>query len=231
MALVEVDGVSKTYDRTRYVLQDVSFRVAAGEIAVLMGRSGSGKTTLLNLVAGLDTPTKGRVVVDGLDVGAMDEAARTEARLRRVGIVFQRFHLIPELTVEENVRLPLRLARRRDAKARTRTLLDFFGLGAHAHAFPATLSGGETQRTALARALANEPAVVLADEPTANLDDGNARVALGELRRVADELGTAVVLATHDELARAIGDRVHQLHDGRLAGGARVTPTVGRARG
>lgn len=215
MAAVDVQGVWKSYDRVRPVLQDATLAVEPGTVVVLMGRSGSGKTTLLNLIAGLDRPTRGRVLVDGTDVNALDEQARTQLRLRRIGIVFQRFHLIPELTVAENVRLPMTLDHRWGASERTDRLLAFFGLEPQRDAFPATLSGGEAQRAALARALANEPAVVLADEPTANLDDENAENALSALRRVAQELGTAVLVASHDPQVREIGDRVLELRGGR----------------
>lgn len=216
MAVVELRNVTKTFDETRYVLQDVSMRLEQGSVVVLMGRSGSGKTTLLNLIAGLERPTSGSVFVDGTDVNALDEEGRTDLRLRRIGIVFQRFHLIPELTLRENVRLPLQLARAPDAGPRTQRLLEFFDLQGRGDDFPSTLSGGELQRAAIARGLANGPAVLLADEPTANLDDANAQVALEALQRVAQELGTAVLIASHDAQARSIGHHVLELRQGRV---------------
>lgn len=213
---LEARGVSKTYDRVRYVLQDVDVRVHPGEVVVLMGRSGSGKTTLLNILAGLETPTDGTVLVGGEDMASLDEEERTQLRREEVGVVFQRFHLIPELNLLENVELPMKLAGRDRAKERARELLEFFGLEDHANAYPATLSGGETQRAAIARGLGNEPAVVLADEPTANLDEDNALNALDALRSVAEELGTAVLIATHDPLGEKAGDRVLNLVDGEI---------------
>lgn len=215
---LEADGVWKTYDRVRYVLEDVSFGVEPGEVLVLMGRSGSGKTTLLNLLAGLDQPSRGQLLVAGTDLTQLDQEALTTFRLEHLGVVFQRFHLIPELTVLENVRLPMELAERDGATDRAHKLLRFFGIDDLSDAFPSTLSGGETQRAAIARALGNQPAAVLADEPTANLDDANAKNALRALRKVAQELDTAVIIATHDPLARAAGDRVLHLVDGKLTG-------------
>lgn len=227
MAAVEADHVWKTFDRVRYVLEDVSVVVEPGEFVVLMGPSGSGKSTLVNLLAGLDHPTRGRLLVDEVDIAGLSEDQRTEARLRHIGLVFQRFHLIPELTLEENVMLPMTFARRPDARARVGDLLGFFGLPAQAAAYPSTLSGGETQRGAIARALANEPTILLADEPTANLDDENAHTALTELRRVADELGTAVLVATHDALAKRFADRVVVLEGGRVSAEDRVRTSFG----
>lgn len=213
---LEARGVSKTYDRVRYVLQGIHLTVDPGDVTVLMGRSGSGKTTLLNILAGLETPTEGTVHVDGQDMARLDEDQRTRLRRDAIGVVFQRFHLIPELTLLENVRLPMQLAKRDNATQRAQKLLTFFGLDTHADAYPSTLSGGETQRAAIARALGNEPAVILADEPTANLDEANAKNALNALRRVAEETNTAVLIATHDPLAEDAGDKTLNLVDGRL---------------
>lgn len=229
MPAVEAERVWKTFDKVRYVLEDVSLSVEPGEFVVLMGPSGSGKSTLVNLLAGLDHPTRGRLLVGGIDLAGLSEDARTEARLHKIGLVFQRFHLIPELTLEENVRLPMRFAKRKNANRRAQELLKFFGLDGQARAFPSTLSGGETQRGAIARALANEPTIVLADEPTANLDDENAANALAELRRVADDLQTAIIVATHDALATRYGDRVVYLEAGRIAGGEPSTSRRDRA--
>lgn len=226
---LEARGISKTYDKVRYVLDDVDVAVDPGEVTVLMGRSGSGKTTLLNILAGLETPTDGQVLVDGVDMATLDEDERTRLRRNEVGVVFQRFHLIPELTVVENVELPMKLAGRDDVRKRARSLLSFFGLDDHEDAYPATLSGGETQRAAIARALGNEPAVVLADEPTANLDEDNATNALGALRRVAKRLDTAVLIATHDPLGEKAGDRVLNLVDGRIARSGDDRRASGRA--
>ncbi len=216
MPAIEARGISKTYDKVRWVLEDVDLEVQPGEVVVLMGRSGSGKTTLLNVLSGLETPSQGEVLVDGETMSSRDEAERTELRREEVGVVFQRFHLIPELTVQENVELPMKLAGRDDAGQRATKLLRFFDMHGHADAYPATLSGGETQRAAIARGLGNEPAVVLADEPTANLDEDNAKNALSALRQVADKLETAVLIATHDPLGKRVGHRVLDLADGRI---------------
>lgn len=216
MPALVAEQVRKTYDRVDDVLSGIDLTVEPGELVVLMGRSGSGKTTLLNLLAGLEEPTEGRILVDGTDLAGLDEDARTQIRRERIGIVFQRFHLLPELTVRENVALPMRLAGRDDADERADELLTFFGLDHRLDAFPATLSGGENQRAALARALGNEPEIVLADEPTASLDEGNAKNALAALRRVVEELDTAVLAATHDPMTEEAGDRVIHLSDGRL---------------
>lgn len=226
MPVLGVRNVWKTYDRVAHVLQDVSFSVEPGEFVVLMGRSGSGKTTLLNLLAGLDRPSRGAVVVKDKDLSTLDDEEITQLRLHHIGIVFQRFHLIPELTTAENIRLPIKMAGRPGARERAAKLLQFFGMDGHGDAFPATLSGGEMQRAALARALANQPAVVLADEPTANLDQANAKKALGELRRVASELGTAVVAASHDAMAAEAATRVLHIVDGRIAATGSIAPTA-----
>lgn len=217
LAPLDLRDVWKTYDQKDWVLRGASLQVRAGEVVVLMGPSGSGKTTLLNLVAGIETADRGEVLVAGADLGKLEEDELANVRLRHVGLVFQQYHLIPELTLAENVQLPMRFARRADMKARSDHLLRFFGIQDKAKAFPATLSGGQAQRAAIARALANEPAILLADEPTANLDEKNAATALRELRRVADELGTAVLVATHDPTVRPIGDRVVRIADGQVA--------------
>lgn len=214
---IEARGISKTYDKMRWVLEDVDLEVHPGEVVTLMGRSGSGKTTLLNILAGLDTPTEGQVLVDGRQMANRDEAERTQLRREEVGVVFQRFHLIPELTVQENVELPMRLAGRNGREERAQDLLRFFGMHGLADAYPSTLSGGETQRAAIARSLGNQPSVVIADEPTANLDEGNAKNALSALRQVAEKLDTAVLIATHDPLGKQAGDRVLDLVDGQIA--------------
>jgi ABC-type lipoprotein export system ATPase subunit len=219
VAAIQAQGVTKTYDRVTKVLKGIDLAAQPGEIVVMIGRSGSGKTTLLNILAGLEKPSEGKVLVDGLDLSGLNEEARRELRLREVGIVFQRFHLMPELTVEENVALPMKLADRETPHERARELLGFFGLDHRVDAFPATLSGGETQRAAIARALGNEPEVILADEPTANLDEANARNALEALEQVAEELGTAVVVASHDPMCEQVADRLLKLKDGRFVGG------------
>jgi len=218
---LELRKVSKSYregETEREVLRDVSVTIARGEIIVLVGRSGSGKSTLLNVIAGIDRPTAGAVLVDGTDLIALDEQARTRFRRRHIGFVFQFYNLIPLLTVEENLMLPLDLNGRADAKgiARARELLERVGLGGRGDSYPERLSGGEQQRVAIARALVNEPSVLLADEPTGNLDERATR-GVFQLLRDINASGTAVVMATHDlDLVRQAPYRVIELQEGAL---------------
>jgi putative ABC transport system ATP-binding protein len=200
------------------VLSDVSVTIEPGEIAVLVGRSGSGKSTLLNLIAGIDRPTAGRVVVDGTDLTALDEDARTRFRRRRIGFVFQFFNLIPLLTVEENLLLPLDLNGMADAAgvARVRGLLERVGLGGRGGSLPERLSGGEQQRLAIARALVHEPALILADEPTGTLDAETAAAVLALLDGLAREAGTTVVMVTHSREVIGVADRIFAVQRGRL---------------
>lgn len=214
--LLGFDDVWKSYDEVRWVLQNVTLDLRPGTLTLIRGRSGSGKTTLLNLAAGLEIPSKGVVRIDGKDLAQLSEEERTALRLRRIGLVFQHYQLIPQLTVFENVRLPLRLAQRQDADVRTGKLLEEFGLAQHASSFPSTLSGGEAQRTGIARALGNEPGILLADEPTANLDEANGRAAMTLLQDAAKRFGAAVLVASHDDLVREYADHVFYMKDGRL---------------
>ena len=218
---VELLHVSKTYregDSERAVLSDVSVAIEAGEIAVLVGRSGSGKSTLLNLIAGIDRPTEGRVMVDGTDLTALDEDARTRFRRRRIGFVFQFFNLVPLLTVEENLLLPLELNGMADTAgvARARRLLERVGLGGRGASLPDRLSGGEQQRVAIARALVHEPALILADEPTGTLDVETAAAVLALLDGLAREGGKTVVMVTHSREVVGVADRIFTVQRGRL---------------
>ena len=218
---VELLHVSKTYregDSERAVLADVSVAIEPGEIAVLVGRSGSGKSTLLNLIAGIDRPTSGRVVVDGTDLTALDEDTRTRFRRRRIGFVFQFFNLIPLLTVEENLLLPLELNGLADAAgvARARRLLERVGLGGRGASLPDRLSGGEQQRVAIARALVHEPALILADEPTGTLDAETATAVLALLDGLAREGGKTVVMVTHSREVVGVADRIFSVKRGCL---------------
>ena len=223
MATVSVTGVSRAFQeggRTRDVLRGLSFEVGGGELVALLGRSGSGKSTLLNLIAGIDRPTTGRIVIDGREVSGMNERERTLFRRVRIGFVFQFFNLIATLTVEENVRLPLELGGVRPvaARAEARRLLQAVELGDRGGQFPDRLSGGEQQRVAIARALANQPAVLLADEPTGALDAETGRLVLGLLVDLTRGRQTTVILVTHSaEVARA-ADRVLVLEDGLISG-------------
>jgi putative ABC transport system ATP-binding protein len=218
---VELRKISKSYregETERVVLREVSVTLASGEIAVLVGRSGSGKSTLLNVIAGIDRPTAGTVLVDGTDLTGLSEHARTRFRRRHIGFVFQFFNLIPLLTVEENVLLPLELNGRADAKgmARTRELLERVGLGDRGDSYPERLSGGEQQRVAIARALIHDPALILADEPTGNLDAETAAGVLDLLDSLAREAGRTVLMATHSREVMGTADRLFSMKRGTL---------------
>jgi putative ABC transport system ATP-binding protein len=234
MVAVSVERVSRAFQeggRTRDVLKDLSFEVQRGELVALLGRSGSGKSTLLNLIAGIDHPSSGRVVIEGQEISSIDERARTLFRRARVGFVFQFFNLIATLTVEENVRLPLELAGTPAAAARAEALrwLAAVGLGDRAGQFPDRLSGGEQQRVAIARALVNAPAVILADEPTGALDAETGRTVLALLVDLARRKQATVILVTHSaEVARA-ADRVLVLADGVIAARADAADAGGAA--
>ncbi|ADP85039.1 ABC transporter ATP-binding protein [Pseudofrankia inefficax] len=206
-------------------LAGVDLTVPRGTFTALMGPSGSGKSTFLACVGGVERPTGGRVLVAGADVTDWDEDRRTRLRRDRIGFVFQDFHLMPYLTAEQNVGLPRRLAGRRPDRALVRGLLDQVGLADRAGQLPARLSGGQRQRVAIARALVNDPAIVLADEPTGALDSTTAREVLTLLRSCVDDLGQTLVMVTHDPIAAAHADSVVFLVDGRVAG--RIdSPTV-----
>jgi ABC-type lipoprotein export system ATPase subunit len=220
VTVVAARGLVKTYGRgraVRRVLDGAAIDARAGELVAVVGRSGSGKSTLLHLLGALDRPDAGTIEVAGERVDGRSERELTRLRRRHVGFVFQFFHLVPELTGEENVLLPTRLpGGTPGAPARGRALIARLGLDGAAARLPHELSGGEQQRLAVARALVHDPALVLADEPTGNLDAHAGASVLALLRGAADD-GRAVVLVTHDEAATAIADRVLRLLDGRLA--------------
>jgi predicted ABC-type transport system involved in lysophospholipase L1 biosynthesis ATPase subunit len=235
--LVELQDVEKSYDAgdgaVRPVLRGVSLRVAAGESLAVVGPSGSGKSTLLNLIGALDAPTSGRVLFRGRDLARASAAALGRLRRRDIGFVFQRHHLLPQCTALENVLVPtLALPRgERDAAApdRARALLERAGLGGRMHDFPARLSGGESQRVALVRALVNRPGLVLADEPTGSLDHATARDVVGLLLDLQREHGTALVVVTHaGEIAARMGRRL-RLIDGRFDDAPAAAGAGGRA--
>ncbi len=206
-------------DGQRRVLDGVSAEIAAGAFALLLGRSGSGKSTLLNLIAGIDLPTAGRVVFGGTDLTALSERERTLFRRRHIGFVFQSFNLIPTLTVGENVRLPLSLTgQEKGAAERVAALLAEVGLADRAGAYPDKLSGGEQQRVAIARALAHGPALILADEPTGNLDLETAEHVVDLLDRLVRQAGKTLLVVTHDQSLARHADRVLTLRQGRLVG-------------
>jgi putative ABC transport system ATP-binding protein len=220
-ALIRLSAVAKTYregERERAVLDGIDLTIAAGEIVAIVGRSGSGKSTLLNLIGAIDVPTSGDVVVGGESIVTRTEHARALYRRRSIGFVFQFFNLIPTLTLEENLLLPLELNGEPRAAARDRAgaLLEVVGLADRASSFPERLSGGEQQRAAVARAVAHRPRIILADEPTGNLDGDAAANVLSLLRRLAAETGTTVILATHSDEAAGVADRTLTLRDGKL---------------
>jgi putative ABC transport system ATP-binding protein len=219
MSILRCESLTRSYasgGREITVLRDITFELEAGGFLAVTGPSGSGKSTLLGLLAGLDRPTRGRVVLDGRDLAALTEDERARVRAEAVGFVFQSFHLIPTLTARENIQVPLEL-RGEDARDRAEELLGRVGLGDRGHHYPAQLSGGEQQRVAVARAFAHRPKVLFADEPTGNLDAANGQnvvALLGELNR---ELGTTLVLVTHEPDLAARARRVIRLRDGALA--------------
>jgi len=211
--------LSKEYrsgDNTLAVLRDVSFSIPQGAFVAIVGPSGSGKTTLLGLLAGLDAPTRGHVILDGADMTAMDEDQRAQLRGEKVGFVFQSFQLISTLTALENVQVPLELRGERGASERAAELLRRVGLGDRLDHFPTQLSGGEQQRVAIARAFANEPRILFADEPTGNLDSETGARIVELLESLNRESATTIVLVTHDLNLAARAERVIRVSDGRV---------------
>jgi len=202
------------------ILDGVNLDVAARETVAVTGPSGSGKSTLLGLIAGLDRPTAGSIVLDGVEITTLDENRLARLRRDRVGFVFQSYHLIPTLTAIENVAMPLELAGRPHRLERARELLDTVGLVGRADHYPSQLSGGEQQRVAIARALALRPPLVLADEPTGNLDSATGAQIIELLLALNREHGSTLVLVTHDEALAARGQRIVALRDGRVVGAA-----------
>jgi len=215
--MLVVENLSKRYG-TRSILDGVALSVAAGEYIAIVGESGAGKSTLLNLIAGLESPDAGTIRIDGADIVALDDNARTRLRRARVGFVFQAFHILPQLTLAQNVEVPLVLAGvdAQERAARAQAMLDAVGLGSRGASAPAELSGGELQRVALARALVHRPALVLADEPTGNLDPETANNTLALIAAEIRARGAAGILVTHSSAAAAKCDRVLRLDGGRL---------------
>lgn len=223
VGLITIDHVSKRYEEggvERTILNDVSIEFGCGEFVVLLGKSGSGKSTLLNLIGGIDAPTSGDVRIDGQSITKMSDTARTLYRRNHIGFVFQSFNLIPTLTVMENVLLPVELSssavKRRSGKKLAENLLEQVGLLERAKTYPDRLSGGEQQRIAIARALVNDPLVVLADEPTGNLDAETGAIVLQLLDQLTRRAGKNLVMVTHSEEVIGVADRVLNLRDGKL---------------
>jgi len=224
MALIDARDITKNYSagsRSITVLEGVSLAVSEGEFLVIEGASGCGKTTLISLLSGLDRPTSGRIHFDGRDITDLGEDDLAPLRASSIGFVFQNFHLVPSLTVRENVMFPAQLANDPEAAGKTDTLLDHVGLSHRALSFPHQLSGGEKQRTAICRALVNGPRVIFADEPTGNLDSANGKAVLELLLALRRERGVTLVMVTHNREMSAAADRVVRLRDGRLEGEGR----------
>jgi putative ABC transport system ATP-binding protein len=219
---VALTNVSHAYSSSEsaavQVLDGVSLDIASGDFAVLMGASGSGKSTLLNLIGAVDRPTSGRIVVGDVETSSLDENALTMLRREKIGFIFQFFNLIPTLNVFENIAFPLSLARvpRGEVRRRVAEVLEEIGLPQRATHFPNELSGGEMQRVAIGRAIVHRPALILADEPTGNLDSKNGDVVLELIRRIHQTRETTIVMATHSDRAASCGDYVIRVADGRV---------------
>ncbi len=218
-AIVSAEGLTRVFgegDAAVRALADVSVDFPRTKLTAIMGPSGSGKSTLMHLLAGLDRPTSGSVVIDGVALGTLNDAELTELRRDKVGFVFQFFNLLPVLSAEENIALPLSLAGRELDRERFDRLVNAIGLADRLDHRPSELSGGQQQRVAIARALVSQPAVVFADEPTGNLDSRSSEEVLALLRQAVDEFGQTTVMVTHDAAAAAIADRILILVDGQI---------------
>jgi putative ABC transport system ATP-binding protein len=220
-ALIEIRGLSKQYhegDSERLIFRDLDMRIHRGEVIAILGRSGSGKSTLLNLISGLDVPTSGGIVIEGVDITRYTEHERTIFRRRHIGFIFQFFNLIPTLTVEENILLPLELngSLGDEQILGARSLLEQVGLSDRLHSFPDRLSGGEQQRVAIIRALVSRPLVLLADEPTGNLDAETGGQVMELLETLVRQYHMTLILVTHSMEAAAIADRILEVRHGHL---------------
>jgi putative ABC transport system ATP-binding protein len=228
--MIDLKHVSKTVmsgDEPLTILHPIDLALARAEFVAVTGPSGSGKSTLLGLVAGLDAPSTGTIAVDGREITGLGEDDLARLRGEKIGFVFQFFHLIPSLTALENVMVPMEIGGRRDAMARAKALLDEVGLSARGHHYPSQLSGGEQQRVALARALSNDPPILLADEPTGNLDTANGHHVMELLLGIRQSRGVTLLLATHDLMLASHADRVLRLRGGRVEGaGPSAVPGV-----
>lgn len=219
MAVLEVKDLCKVYgegDTAVHAVDHVSFEVEKGEFVAIVGASGSGKSTLMNLIGGIDRPTAGKVMIDGEDLYALSENERAIFRRRNIGMIFQFYNLIPTLTAEENIMLPFLLDKRRPEKAKVKDLLALLGLEARATHLPSALSGGQQQRVSIGRALINDPAFILADEPTGNLDSQSGREVMALLQMANRKYHQTVLLITHDERIALSADRILTIGDGKL---------------
>lgn len=219
MKILEIQNLSKTYgkgDTMVKALDNVSFSVDKGEFVAIVGPSGSGKSTLLHILGGVDTATSGTVIIDKTDISTLDETALAIFRRRQIGLIYQFYNLIPILTVEENLTLPLLLDGRKPDKAVVNDIIKKLGLSERLHHLPNQLSGGQQQRVAIGRALINNPALVLADEPTGNLDSENSREIIALLRHFNKEFNQTVIMITHDERIALSADRIIAIEDGKI---------------
>ena len=219
MNLLEVKNISKTYgtgEATVHALKQATFSVPKGEFVAIVGESGSGKSTLLNMIGALDTPTSGKVFIDGKDIFSMKERNLTVFRRRNIGFIFQSFNLIPELTVEQNIIFPVLLDYQKPNKKYLEELLTVLGLKERRNHLPSQLSGGQQQRVAIARALITKPAIVLADEPTGNLDSKTSAEVLGLIKRTSAEFRQTVVMITHNNDIARLADRIVRIEDGKI---------------
>lgn len=219
MNLLKVSHISKTYgsgENAVHALKDVSFSVPKGEYVAIVGESGSGKSTLLNLIGGLDTPTSGKVIIDGKPIFSMDDKKLTIFRRRNIGFIFQAFNLVPELTVEQNIIFPLLLDHQKPDKKYLEELLNVLNLKERRNHLPAQLSGGQQQRVAIGRALITRPALILADEPTGNLDSRNSREVIALLKEASKKYEQTILMITHNRRIAQTADRILQVSDGTL---------------
>lgn len=230
VAILNTQSLTKTYQSNGlqvHALRDVNFELKQGEFVAVMGTSGCGKSTLLHLLGGLDSPSSGEIILGGQRIDQLNETQRAIMRRKQVGFVFQRFNLINNLTVADNIELPALMAgiSAKKAEAKRQILLDELGIGDKANALPSQLSGGQQQRVAIARALINEPAVLLADEPTGNLDSQSAREVLNLLRRY-HQGGQTILLVTHDAKVASMADRVITMRDGQIVEDTHLDPDL-----
>lgn len=230
MTILSVEGLTKIYGKGEAAvtaLDHVSFTVEKGEFVAIVGASGSGKSTLMNLIGGIDEPTSGRVVIDGQELYAMNESARAIFRRRNIGMVFQFYNLVPTLTAAENIMLPYLLDKREPEKSKLNDILALTGLTERAGHLPSALSGGQQQRVSLGRALINDPAFILADEPTGNLDSHASRDVMELLQLANRRYQQTLLLITHDEKIALMADRILTLADGRLISDERLKDAKG----